>query len=189
MAAIKIGGELNFVDSDKGRRDVARHRLNGCNPIFRAGRLDFFFARNERNGLWADAIDNALIDLARQKAQRQADEPGIMAQHPLDREMGLARIGRPQNGCHAAGAGLGFERAWHEGRVPGCRGGEWRARIAREHDGGFREDMARRRQNPSGTAGVYGQCIVNARRFHGPAAGQNWPSRERSSDESAESRR
>ena len=50
------------------------------------------------------AIDDLVVDLARQQPQRQADHAGGMRQHPLDREMGLAGVGRPEHGGDA-GAG------------------------------------------------------------------------------------
>ena len=53
------------------------------------------------NRIRPHAIDHALIDLARQQAQWQADHPGGVGQHALDGKMGLAGIGRPQNGCDA----------------------------------------------------------------------------------------
>ena len=44
---------------------------------------------------------HAVVDLAGQQAQRKADQPAAMGQHPLDREMGLAGIGRPEHREHA----------------------------------------------------------------------------------------
>ena len=55
-------------------------------------------------------LDHALIDLAREQAQRQADHPGGMGEHPLDGEMGLAGIGRAEHGRDAIGAGGGRQR-------------------------------------------------------------------------------
>ena len=39
-----------------------------------------------------------VIDLARQQAQRQADHAGLVGQHPLDGEMGLAGVGGAEDG-------------------------------------------------------------------------------------------
>ncbi len=55
----------------------------------------------------ADSIDDLVVDLARQQPQRQADNAGRMRQHPLDGEMGLAGIGRPENGGDARATGTG----------------------------------------------------------------------------------
>ena len=41
----------------------------------------------ERHGLRADAHDDTVIDLARQQAQRKADDPAVMRDHSLDGEM------------------------------------------------------------------------------------------------------
>jgi hypothetical protein len=41
-------------------------------------------------------------DLARKESQRQADDPNVVGEHALDGEVGLAGVGRPKNGRHAA---------------------------------------------------------------------------------------
>ncbi|ESY10864.1 hypothetical protein X751_30305 [Mesorhizobium sp. LNJC395A00] len=50
----------------------------------------------------ADLFADAGIDLARQKAERQADNAALMCHHALDGEMGLAGVGRTQHGSHVA---------------------------------------------------------------------------------------
>ena len=104
MAAIEIGGELNLVDGDEINGKVARHRLDRADPEARPFRLDLLLAGDERDGVGPDLVDHALIDLARQQAQRQADHAGGMRDHPLDREMGLAGIGRSEHCRDAASA-------------------------------------------------------------------------------------
>ena len=42
--------------------------------------------------------DDPVVDLARQQPQRKADDARRMAAHPLDREVGLAGVGGPENG-------------------------------------------------------------------------------------------
>ena len=37
MSAIEIGAELDFVDGDEFRVEIARHRLDRGNPVARAG--------------------------------------------------------------------------------------------------------------------------------------------------------
>ena len=105
MAAVEIGGEPNFVDSQKGDIEIARHRLDGGDPETRIRRLDLFLAGDQRHRVGADPLDAAAVDLAGQKPQRQADDAGRMREHPLDGEMGLARIGRPEHGSDAGAAG------------------------------------------------------------------------------------
>ena len=105
MAAVEIGGELNFVDGEKGDIEIARHRLDGGDPETRIRRLDLFLAGDQRYRVSADPLDAAAVDFARQKPQRQTDDAGRMREHPLDGEMGLARIGRPEHGCDAGAAG------------------------------------------------------------------------------------
>src|ERR1019366_9821293 len=56
----------------------------------------FLFARDERDSVRARLLDRAVIDLAGEKPERQADHPARMGEHPLDRVMGLAGVGRPK---------------------------------------------------------------------------------------------
>ena len=44
MTAVEIGGELDFVDGDKGDVEIARHGFDGRHPKTRIRRFDFFFA-------------------------------------------------------------------------------------------------------------------------------------------------
>ena len=46
---------------------------------------------------------DAVVDLTRQQPQGQSDRPGAVAEHALDREMGLAGIGGAEDGGDAAG--------------------------------------------------------------------------------------
>ena len=105
MAALEIGAELDFVDRQERHVEVARHGLDGGNPEARIGRLDLLLAGDQRHRVLADAIDHLVVDLARQQPQRQPDHAGGMGQHPLDGEMRLAGIGRPQHGGDAGAAG------------------------------------------------------------------------------------
>jgi len=63
----------------------------------RPRRLDLFFAGDQRHRLGARAIGDFVVDLAREQPQRQTDQSGRMRKHPLDRQMGLAGIGRPEH--------------------------------------------------------------------------------------------
>ncbi len=104
MAAFQIGGQLHLVDGDKGGVGVTRHGLNRRDPVTRLGRNDLFLAGDQRNPVFAGAPGDALIDFARQKPQRQADQAGFVAEHALNGQMRLAGIGRPKNGCDVARA-------------------------------------------------------------------------------------
>ena len=104
MAALEIGGELDFVDGEEGDVELARHRLDGRDPEARICRLDLFFAGDQRHRVGADTLDAAVIDLARQQPQRQTDDARRMRKHPLDGEMGLAGIGRTKHGGDAGAA-------------------------------------------------------------------------------------
>src|SRR6185437_5847706 len=64
VAAIQIGAELRLVDRHEGDIDVARHSLDGGNPIARVGRLDLFFAGDQRDRFRAGAGHDLVVDLA-----------------------------------------------------------------------------------------------------------------------------
>ena len=101
MATVEIGGQLDFIHRHEGDRQVARHGLDGRDPVARVRRLDLFLAGHQRDRVRPGARDELLVNFARQQAQRQADHAGGMAEHALDREMRLAGVGRPQNRRHA----------------------------------------------------------------------------------------
>src|ERR1700730_9089379 len=104
MAAVEIGAKLNFIHRHESEVEVARHRLDGRDPVTRRFRLDLFLAGNERDSGGGGWFQRAVIDLAREQPERQADHPAGIGKHPLDGVMGLAGIGRPEQHVHAAGA-------------------------------------------------------------------------------------
>jgi hypothetical protein len=101
MPALQIGGDLDFVDREKRHVEIPRHGFHGGNPEPRLWWLYLFLAGDQRNGIDAGAIGDLVVDLARQQPQRQPDHARGMRQHPLDRQMGLAGIGRPEHGGDA----------------------------------------------------------------------------------------
>ncbi len=100
MAPIRVRTKLDLIDSDKIRAHALGHRLNRADPIGRARRHDPFFARHQRHNAGATHRDDPVIDLPRQQPQRQADDARAMGQHPLNRVVCLARIGRAKNGSN-----------------------------------------------------------------------------------------
>ena len=114
VAALAVGGKLDFVDGDEIRLEVERHRLDGADIEARRGRLDLLFAGDQRDLGGADARDDLVVDLARQQPQRQADDADVMREHALDGEMGLAGIGRPEHGGDAAAAHADL---WNWGKI------------------------------------------------------------------------
>ena len=111
MPALQIGRDLDFIDRQKRHVEIPRHRLHGGNPVARLRRFDLLFAGDQRDVIDADATDDLVIDLARQQPQRQADHARGMRDHPLDRQMRLAGVGRPQHrGDAGAGSAVLVER-------------------------------------------------------------------------------
>ena len=111
VAALGVGGQLHLVDGQEVDVGLARHRLDRAHVVARPLRLDLLLARDQGNGVGADPRNDLVVDLARQQAQRQADEPRLVAQHALDGQVRLARVGRPEHGRHVANAV--FEIATH----------------------------------------------------------------------------
>ena len=104
MATIEVGGELDLVDGDEGEVEVPRHRLDGADPIARLTRLDLLLAGDQRHRVRPDLVDDAVVDLAGEQPQRQADHPRAMRQHALDGMMRLAGVGRAEHQGHPGGA-------------------------------------------------------------------------------------
>ena len=109
MAALGVDAELGFVD--RGEGEVAlefvvvvalarrhRHALGGAQEITRLRRDDALLAGQERDLLLALHGDDPVVNLARQQPQRKADDARRVAAHPLDRKIGLAGVGRAENG-------------------------------------------------------------------------------------------
>src|SRR5262245_52052711 len=88
---------------------MTRHGLHRAHPIACALRLDFFLTRDEGDAIRSGAGRDLVVDLAREQAQRQSDEPGLVTQHALDRQVRLARIGGPKHGSDVADAGSEVE--------------------------------------------------------------------------------
>ena len=106
MVAVEVGGELDLVHGHEGEGEVARHGLDGGDPVACPVGLDLLLARHESDVLDARPLDHALVDLARQEPQGQADHAALVAEHALDGEMRLAGVGGAQHGRDAARARL-----------------------------------------------------------------------------------
>ena len=74
-----------------------RHALGGAQEIARLRRDDPLLAGEQRDLLFALHRDDAVVDFAGEQAEREADDAGRMAAHPLDRQVGLAGIGRSED--------------------------------------------------------------------------------------------
>ena len=102
MAAFQVCRDLDFVDGEEGDIHFSWHGFHGADPIAGIWRDDLFFARDQCHPARTHAADHAVIDLAREQAQGQADHARAMGQHPLDRQMRLAGVGRPKHGRDVA---------------------------------------------------------------------------------------
>ncbi len=105
VAALGIGAQLDLVDREEGGLEILRHRLDGGDEVAGRGRLDALLAGNQSDRGGALLGHHPVIDLAREQAQRTTDQAAPVGQHPLDREVGLAGVGRPEHGQHARAFG------------------------------------------------------------------------------------
>ncbi|MNJ44801.1 hypothetical protein D3C77_398670 [compost metagenome] len=97
MAALGIGDQLDLVHRQEVDRPLQRHGLDGADEIGRARRDDLLLAGDQGDRGRPAPRHDQLIDLARQQPQRQADHARAVAQHPLDRQVGLAGVGGAQD--------------------------------------------------------------------------------------------
>ena len=116
VAALRVGAQLDLVDGEELDLAVERHRLDRGDPVARRQRHDLLFAGHQRHRARAARLDDAVVDLARQQPQRQADHPGRMAEHALDRQMRLASVGGAENGDEAR-SGRADRRVGHRAKV------------------------------------------------------------------------
>ncbi len=129
MAAFEVARDLDFIDRKKRDVEITRHRFDRRDPVARLRRLDLLLTGDQRNGIRARAISNLVVDLARQKPQRQSDDARRMREHPLDGQMRFAGVGGPQHGGDAsarravARTGGKESRLGHETGDSGLMGG------------------------------------------------------------------
>ena len=98
--------------------------MSGADEMRRVRRKDLLFPRHQCDVRRALGSDDAVIDLARQKPQRQANHALAMRQHPLNGVMRLASVGGAQNGGDAEQGGADrLLRSRQAGRDDRHRGG------------------------------------------------------------------
>jgi len=133
MASLEIASELRLVDGGEGEliregpfagtiaaAGLNWHAFGGAQHVARSRRDDPLLAGQQSDLIRALDGDDAVVNLARQEAKREADHPARVGAHPLDRQVGLAGIRRAENrpkdavvvGGHTrnvAGQGDGFK--------------------------------------------------------------------------------
>ena len=93
VASLTVGSELDFVDREKVHRAIEGHRFDGAQPIARTIRDTLLLAGDERHLALADPHRDPVVQLSSQQAQGQTDHPAAVAEHALDRTMGLSCVG------------------------------------------------------------------------------------------------
>ena len=98
MTTIVIFSQLNFVYCQAFDGNVGGHGFDSTNPIARFVWDDPLFPCDQSDRTLAFRRDHAVIDLTCKQAQGQSYHTGRVAHHAIERVMGLARIGRAENG-------------------------------------------------------------------------------------------
>jgi hypothetical protein len=98
MAPFRVGTRLRLVERDERDLAVGRHRLRRAQEIAGALREDLLLAGDQADLALALDLDHAVVNLAREQAQRKAHHAGRVPAHALDGEMGLTRVGRAEDG-------------------------------------------------------------------------------------------
>ena len=97
VIALEIAGKLDLVDGEEGGIGLGRHRLDGADAKARGWRNDLFLAGDQGDLIGADPVGDPVVDFPGEQAERQPDNAGRMTEHPLNRQMGLAGIGRSED--------------------------------------------------------------------------------------------
>ena len=86
MAAVGVGAKLDLVHRQELGVPVERHRLHRAGEPARLGRDDLFLPGDQRDVAGALARHHAVVVLARQQAQREADDArGVREQRSMAR--------------------------------------------------------------------------------------------------------
>ena len=97
VAALAVGAELDLVHGQERDLALQRHRLDRADQVARVLGADPLLAGDQGGGPRPLDRHHAVVDLARQQAQRETHDPAAVGQHPFDREMRLPGVGRTQD--------------------------------------------------------------------------------------------
>jgi len=96
VTAFVVRGELHLVDRHEVNLVGERHRFGRADPIIRAAWHAFLFSRDQRHAVFADTGGNAVVDLAGQQPQWQADHAAVMFEQTFYGAVRLTRVGRSE---------------------------------------------------------------------------------------------
>ena len=109
MPTLRVDTELGLVD--RGESKVAlqlaimmhvaaghRHAFRRAQEIPCVRRNDSLLASQQRDLAFALHRDDPVVHFAREQPERETDDAGGVTAHPLDREVRLPRVGRPEDG-------------------------------------------------------------------------------------------
>jgi hypothetical protein len=97
MPALRISTQLDLVHRKEVAAHALWHRFDSTDPVLGSRRNNPLFAGDQRHDRGSANTYDPVIDFTCQQPQRQSDDSGAMAEHPLDGICGLARVGRPEN--------------------------------------------------------------------------------------------
>jgi hypothetical protein len=98
VAAFRIRAELRLIERDKGEVPLHRHRFGRAEEPPGVLGEDLLLAGDQRDLARPLDLHHPVVDLSRQEAKRKAHHSARMGAHALDREVGLARVCRPEDG-------------------------------------------------------------------------------------------
>ena len=101
VPALGMGHELDLVHPQEVDLEIDGHRLHRAHPESRPRGDALLLAGDEGRRALAHSGGDAVVDLAREKTQRQADHARFVFEHALDGAMGLSGVGGPQQRADA----------------------------------------------------------------------------------------
>ena len=189
-----VGGELNLVDGEEVDGPVEGHRLDRAHPVAGGGRHPLLLPGDQRDRLLAGPHREGVVDLPGEQAQGKPDHAGAVLEQPRDRAMGLAGVGRAEQGdqrgarrrkldrhgdavrgaavCAASGPAAGTAPAAPAGRPARRQPRDGSGRPPRDGSGRPPRDGSGRRPDRSCRSRRLPRCRLPRREFgRGPGGG------------------
>ncbi len=98
VAPLAVCGQLRLVERDESEICGDRHRLGSAQQPARVLGFDPLLAGDQRDPVFALDCADPVVDLACQKPEGKTDHAARMCTQPLDRQVGLAGVGRAEHG-------------------------------------------------------------------------------------------
>ena len=100
VAALAVGGVLDLVHGQEVHAAVEGHGLHGADEVARRGGQNPLLSRDQGHRRRAAQGHEAVVVLAGQEAQGEADHARGVGEQALDGVVGLARVRGPEERDH-----------------------------------------------------------------------------------------